>query len=36
MGEDLGSNPMYANFVLWLFIDFNDKYEYGIGIVNLH
>jgi len=27
---------MYANFVLWLFIDFNDKYEYGIGIVNLH
>jgi len=34
--EDLGSSPMYANYVLCLFIDFNDKYEYGIGIVNLH
>jgi len=32
--EDLGSSPMYAKYVL--FIDFNDMYEYGNGIVNLH
>jgi len=27
---------MYANYVLFFIIDFNDMYEYGIGIVNLH
>jgi len=34
--EDLGLSPMYANYVLLFIIDFNDMYEYGIGIVNLH
>jgi len=34
--EDLGSSHMYANYVLLFIIDFNDMYEYEIGIVNLH
>jgi len=33
--EDLGSSPMYANYVLLFYYWFKDKYDDVICIVNL-